>query len=246
MATVFELDLPPIPKLILLALADFADEETGECWPSQTRLAKKASISERTIRSHIAPLVEDGYIEILARGDGRGHSTRYRLNLIRLKAAALAALQDEAKAEADALKAEADAVKADPTIRRSVIDPPKDPSSTVLPRARAREPLRFESTRDELPDGAREAMAAYENLAGTFTKPVLDEMLDYLARGTPPAWIVEACAVAAGENVRRWSYVKAIIERWQREGFKAPRENGRAQGHAPRRGVSTGGPRRKW
>jgi hypothetical protein len=39
--------LPPTAKLVLLALADIADD-AGSCWPSQNVIAAKCSVTSRT------------------------------------------------------------------------------------------------------------------------------------------------------------------------------------------------------
>jgi DNA-binding transcriptional ArsR family regulator len=52
----------PAEKLILLLLADRISNETGECFPGQKRLAKEASMSERTVRRHMKKLGEAGMI----------------------------------------------------------------------------------------------------------------------------------------------------------------------------------------
>ncbi len=48
-------------KFVLVALANFADEE-GNCWPSQPTIARMTGQSVRTVRSHLKNLEEGGYI----------------------------------------------------------------------------------------------------------------------------------------------------------------------------------------
>lgn len=64
------------PLLVLLCLADHAQDETGECWPSVARLAQRTRVSERAVQSALTGLEERGYI---ARDMRPGHSTIYRL-----------------------------------------------------------------------------------------------------------------------------------------------------------------------
>jgi hypothetical protein len=61
MTAVWELDLPDSDKLVLLALADCANDE-GHCWPSVRSLTIKCSKSERTIQGSIKKLVEEGHL----------------------------------------------------------------------------------------------------------------------------------------------------------------------------------------
>lgn len=52
----------PAAKSILMCLADSADADTAECWPSQARLAEDAEVSERTAREWLQRLEEWGLI----------------------------------------------------------------------------------------------------------------------------------------------------------------------------------------
>lgn len=45
----WEQRLPPSLKLVLMALADAADD-AGQCWPSLRTLAAKCCVSERTVQ----------------------------------------------------------------------------------------------------------------------------------------------------------------------------------------------------
>lgn len=52
----------PAAKGILLCLADYADPEKSECWPSQQQLADDAEVSERTVRDWLQRLESWGLI----------------------------------------------------------------------------------------------------------------------------------------------------------------------------------------
>lgn len=71
--------LRPAERLVLLALADYADE-TGSCFPSQESLAERACCSARTVR-RVLDLFEE--VGILSRSyryvDGERSSNRYVL-----------------------------------------------------------------------------------------------------------------------------------------------------------------------
>lgn len=64
------------------------------------------------------------------------------------------------------------------------------------------------------------ALTAFEECIGTVTKPVLDELVPIVDEHGAE-WVVEACAEAARQNKRSWSYVSGIIRRWKVDGFKA-------------------------
>ena len=64
--------------LVLLALADFANDE-GICYPAQKTLAKKSRLSGRQVRRTIGEIVESGELAIVRAGRGRGLKTIYRV-----------------------------------------------------------------------------------------------------------------------------------------------------------------------
>lgn len=61
MAKVWESDLPPMEKLVLLALADAANDE-GQCWPSAATICRKSGQGERTVRRCIRSLEIKGHL----------------------------------------------------------------------------------------------------------------------------------------------------------------------------------------
>lgn len=70
MTAVWELPLPDSEKIVLLALADCANDE-GHCWPSMATLARKCSKSDRTVQAAIKSLVDSGHLtrrEVLGKG----------------------------------------------------------------------------------------------------------------------------------------------------------------------------------
>jgi DNA-binding transcriptional ArsR family regulator len=62
-AWALSLDLPNAgQKLTLIAVCNFADED-GKAWPSQARLSRDTSQSERSVRSHLSALEKAGIIK---------------------------------------------------------------------------------------------------------------------------------------------------------------------------------------
>ena len=72
--------LTPTLKLVLMALADAADDH-GVCWPSVSTLAKKCSVSTRTVQRSLRVLIDSGLLtaEPRLRHDGSSTSNRYLL-----------------------------------------------------------------------------------------------------------------------------------------------------------------------
>lgn len=71
----------PIRKLILLKLADNADDD-GFCFPSQATLAEASECSRKTVNTHCRQLEEDGYIKIVGRTRENGSITSNGYQLI--------------------------------------------------------------------------------------------------------------------------------------------------------------------
>jgi hypothetical protein len=72
--------LTPTLKLVLMALADAADDQ-GVCWPSVSTLAKKCTVSTRTVQRSLRYLIDSELLiaEARRRRDGSSTSNRYRL-----------------------------------------------------------------------------------------------------------------------------------------------------------------------
>jgi len=78
----WEQPLPPVPKLVLMALADNADDH-GYCWPKMKTIAAKCSTSERTVQRTIKTLLAAGLLKKDARFSASGQqvSNGYTLAL---------------------------------------------------------------------------------------------------------------------------------------------------------------------
>ena len=63
---VWKTNLNQTEKIIMLALADYANE-SGECFPSIQALEKKCSVSDRTIQRTIVKLIQKNLLKILKR-----------------------------------------------------------------------------------------------------------------------------------------------------------------------------------
>jgi DNA-binding transcriptional ArsR family regulator len=61
-----------------LALAGFANGQSGECWPSAPEIAEAAGVSVRTVLRALPMLEDAGLVEVL-RGCGRGRRSVYRM-----------------------------------------------------------------------------------------------------------------------------------------------------------------------
>lgn len=101
----------PAAKSILLCLADYADPDQAQCWPSQAQLSADAEVSERTAREWLQRLEDWGLIERSRRNRGNGAraADMIRLNLDRRitdGAARCAEIKASAAADCESLPAE--------------------------------------------------------------------------------------------------------------------------------------------
>lgn len=79
MSAVFESEtLGPTERLIMLALADHADDQ-GRCYPSIERLCRRTGLSERAVQSNIRKLTGTGHLSIIP-GGGRKRPNLYLVN----------------------------------------------------------------------------------------------------------------------------------------------------------------------
>lgn len=75
-------DIPTATKVVLMALADHADDD-GICWPGVKGVAEKCGISRRNTRRHISKLISLRLVEsmIRVRSDGSQTSNIYVLRM---------------------------------------------------------------------------------------------------------------------------------------------------------------------
>jgi hypothetical protein len=91
MTEVWKTDLPTTEKMVLLAIADHASDDGTNAYPSQATIAKKASISIRTVQRCVNNLVKAKYLR-MDKGAGGSANCRedrrphlYTINLDRLR-----------------------------------------------------------------------------------------------------------------------------------------------------------------
>jgi DNA-binding Lrp family transcriptional regulator len=72
-------EISPSAKMLAWALSEqFADNETGECWPKVGTLAEALALSERQVRRAVRELEDGGWL-LVERASGRGRASSYRL-----------------------------------------------------------------------------------------------------------------------------------------------------------------------
>lgn len=76
MSAIWDMEFSPVEKLILLAVADWANDE-GLAWPSIAQLAKKTGCGERTVQRTLRTAEQSG---LLKRYENPGKGCSYRIN----------------------------------------------------------------------------------------------------------------------------------------------------------------------
>lgn len=71
MSLVWELDLPTSEKMVLLVIADHADDQGENAWPAVATIARKASLSDRQTQRMIKQLTNLGLISVEKQAGGR-------------------------------------------------------------------------------------------------------------------------------------------------------------------------------
>lgn len=80
MTLAWELRISATPKIVLLALCDWANDE-GHCYPSVARIALRASISARQCKRVLHHLVDEEWVSVVANQTGGASSRRYLINV---------------------------------------------------------------------------------------------------------------------------------------------------------------------
>lgn len=76
---VWDQPIPTSPKIVLLKLADHADHEGGNVYPSVGSIAKQTALSERQVQRYLKAFVDCGILVIEDhKGGGRGMPRAYR------------------------------------------------------------------------------------------------------------------------------------------------------------------------
>lgn len=71
---------------VALVLADAADHDGSNVYPSVARIALLARVSERSVQSCIAEFTKAGFLHLVKRGGGRSNPSRYKIDVDWLQA----------------------------------------------------------------------------------------------------------------------------------------------------------------
>jgi len=190
-------------KIVLLAIADHANDEGESAYPGLTRLEKKTGLSRQGIVDTLKVLVFNGLL-LVADEPSKLNTNNYTV-----------------------------VTSAYPTLHNSdsqatlLVKPLDYPSqATLLPLVKpldSNHPLTITktslTTTMEIPP--KEIFKTYENEIGVITPRIADAIGLWIDDPTcPNEWIVDVMKIAADNNKRNWAYCEAILKRWVIEGKK--------------------------
>lgn len=82
MTDVWKINLHSPKKMVLLSLADNANDEGTDCFPSIATIVEKCSMGERTVFRHLSSLEDD---QLIKRHERPGQSTNYVINVEKIR-----------------------------------------------------------------------------------------------------------------------------------------------------------------
>jgi DnaD/phage-associated family protein len=212
----------------------------GKCTASQSRLAEKLGVNVRTIQRCAEKLVTAGYLRVIVK---KGVGVEYydtgkaglRIQISGYNNKISPSIITEAENSLrHRVAATYDTESQQPTTQsRTKIDIKKDlKDTTAAVNAEPNENLE-----------TAKVFKAYEQEIGMLTAFTREEVLDAIEH-YPHDWIIEAIKEAAKNNVRKWSYARAILESWKVNGYKtdvrSKKQNGKSKQGGSKSYISPG------
>ncbi|GAB5502741.1 MAG: hypothetical protein Pyrs2KO_13960 [Pyruvatibacter sp.] len=81
MSLVWRANLKSVEKLVLMKLADHANDDGGNAWPAVELMAAECGCSERSVQRYLRALEERGLITMTRNGGGRHQTNCYQVEL---------------------------------------------------------------------------------------------------------------------------------------------------------------------
>jgi len=183
-------------RLVLLALADQANDQ-GVCWPSLATIARKAGCSRTFAKQLVHELRDEGYIGIEYR---RKDDTENESNRYYINISALGVGNPASQGREVGL----------PGVGRWGYPKPSFNQEVVVVEESPKRPNIF---------------GMYERVIGPLIPGLTDILIDAEKRYSQE-WLEAAFEDTAKANGRSWNYTKAILESWERNGFRVDARKG--------------------
>jgi DnaD/phage-associated family protein len=200
----------PVAKLVMLAIADNADDFGENSWQSFETLSTKASIERRSVIRVVKALMASQYISI--NGKSRYGTNDYKINLSLLGHAPTARDKVGRPKTSDSPA----------TNLQKTSDSETKTSDQQSPESSFNRPLTTTTTTtaEEKNEKASRIYSHFQNNM-TMLTPILADMLDAAMEKYEEQWIIDAINESVKNSVRRWAYTESILERWATDGRDA-------------------------
>lgn len=206
---------PPISKLVMLALADHANDDGISAYPGRERIQKKTGLSSGAISKAIKGLRLAGYLS--KNGRSRYNTTNHELNLSMLTSPGDKTEKEETSPGEETFKHQ---------VIKDTSPGEENPSLHELNHQNS-------NSRDSNPasDGGAsdfsKLVKIYEDNINLVVPMIAEELRDALAL-YPLEWCEQAILESVKAGVRNWNYTAAILARWKKDGRRSRRGNGKA------------------
>lgn len=239
MGQIYGLKLSPSKRDILLAMAENADDDGNNCKPGVPYVAWKVDLSERQVQRIQKALIEDGLLVVVEKPPRK--PVVYQINLSAGIQKEPYKPRDQRKGDSVSPKAmnkgdilsknEGDNVSSD-VLRVTSHGKNANAKGDIGTGKTASTHIKDEPLKDKKQQQRPRIYTLYEQLTGNLIRSqILADSLTDDAKTYPMEWIEAAVQEAAMNEARTWQYVRSILQRWQREGFKSPRKT--AKTYAP-------------
>jgi len=204
MGLVWDLDLEPNRKFVLLAYADHADHKGKNIFPAIQTIANKTNYHERSVQRITRELEDTGYL--LPDGLGPNGTNKWALPLT-----------EGGDKIAPVAKCQGDTDSGD------------IPSGDKLPPESFNRHLEEEEEEEAIDFG--QVWSFYQNnfhMGGTYDHQKLGDLFDEHGG----YWTIQAMQLAIENGKRNIAYFKAILDRWKAEGYGTTQKTN-GKGHKP-------------
>lgn len=210
----------PVAKLVMIAIADNADDFGENSWQSFETISKKASVERRSAIRAIRALMDAGYLSI--DGKSRYGTNDYKIHLSKLGFAPVARDKVGRPKTSDSTV----------TNIKETSDSEAKTSDTGSPYPSFNRPLTTttgdgknadEPAEDPQAKSSRVFKHFQDNIC--MLTPVLAEQIGEAIETYQEIWIIDAINEAVTSGVRNWKYINAILTRWGVQGRDAKKKD---------------------
>lgn len=187
-------------RLVLLSLADQANDK-GVCWPGMATIARRANVEKRTALRCVNSLRSKGYLTVQHRriNEMKNETNIYTVS-IPPKGTGATPVPTYSREDDD-------------TTPGGVPTYSREGTGVVSPESS------FNHQLNQIEPSKPPAVIfkLYQDTIGIMTPMIADE-LKAAETEYPAEWVEEAFKLAATRNVRKWVYVKKVLDNWKTEG----------------------------